>query len=74
MNNIENLQETANSTLRTVVESTQKFRADLQKEGQEITPKLQEALKAIYDSSLKTVDELKSAAQNTLTTMQNKTN
>lgn len=74
MNKIWNLQETANSTLRTVVESTQKFREDLQKEGQEITPKLQDALKAIYDSSLKTVDELKTAAQNSLNTIQNKTN
>lgn len=65
-------QDVAERTLRTVVDSTQTLRRNLEKEGERVSPKIEATLKAIYDSSLKTVNELKTTAETAVNSIQKK--
>lgn len=66
------LQEVAERSLRTVVDETQKLRTRLQAEGQQISPKIEETLKAVYDSSVKTAQDFKTQAESAINSIQKK--
>lgn len=62
------LKEYGEKTVKTVLEESKKLRDKLQAEGTKITPQLEAALKNVYDSAVKTANDLKVQAENAINT------
>lgn len=72
MDNVEYLQEVAERSFRTIVDESQKLRTRLEAEGQKISPKIEETLKSVYDSSLKTAQDFRTQAEAAINQIQKK--
>lgn len=66
------LQEVAERSLKTVVDESKKLRTRLEAEGQQISPKLEQTLKTVYDSAVKTAKDFKTQADKTINEIQKK--
>lgn len=57
------LKEVAEKSISTVLTETKKLREKFEKEGSQITPKIEATIKQVYDSALKTANDFKTQAE-----------